>query len=375
MRRFILVEKLLDVSDNAEVPVLSSGIPDWKKIFSTAHPIDTTKSSDTYLGMTTAQLWETFWDDDDFLLATGITSGIANPGKECDDKFGSTLSEELLNLGFNKKTNPFLAFLESTYLKNNTSKAAFAKLQNSYNALHNAYINKYIQIKDLSIADISTSTDTGKILHNAHFYDWPANQILEFLKLLKNNISRDFDKLSTDAKIKYGSTLTDILANILVNGMDSPDLTNSAKKISEQRFLSYSEVTDNISMLFEIDEEKEEAKTPDEALADINQAFFLGTGVAASKTNWNTDTKVWNILNNVLSYLAISTANHTKLLADITSLLKTGGAKKADLKPGLLFSGIPSGAPSYDNCVIAAGRLAKNHTVASLKKLVKDLIK
>lgn len=350
--KFILTEKL---SDDRTVPTLSDGVPDWRKIFSEAHPIDENKESSTYEGMTTPQLWDKFFTDEEFKLATGINK--AGAGTLLHNKFGDTFSSELMDLGFNKTVNPFLTFLENTYLLHPDK---YLGLEQGYNAIHNAFRSKCVSSVDLR----KTDTDLGKVIHNPNFYKFKPNEILNILEKFKSEgiITNYPNNLSETYKDRFGKSSSGLCIAILIKGLGDWDDTETieATKLLTDDFLSYTEIINNIKIIYGDKESKKEASSGDEALKDINAAFFKGAEI--TKDNWATAGKINPNFNNVISYLALSAAGQAE------NAIKTLNSKlKLTLNPGELFS--TKGDFSYDSLAETAKRLSTKHTIDSLKKL------
>lgn len=102
---------------------------------------------------------------------------------------GQTFIQELLKAGFTEYTNPFI-----TFVKNNINKLNLTA--DTYPAIHNAYINDYID------NDTLKGKKTDNLLYNENLYFNSAMDIFEYLK-----IQSDIDH--ADLPVKTTTVYTD----------------------------------------------------------------------------------------------------------------------------------------------------------------------
>ena len=233
------------------IPTLKNGVPDWREIFSTAHPIDPSfdhefndtdasgKDISYYEAMTLEDLWNEFYSDKEFGRATGITEPGA--GEKLKTNMPPIFREELLKVSFSKTVNPFLVFLEKTYI---ADQSKYAKLPEMYNAIHNAYVQNVISKQDLS-----NTTVMNKVLVNPSLYTkFSIDKILNLLQRLNRarkeypGNAAEFSALTTDS-----NNPENLFIALLCEGLDWDG--KSAVALESAEFLSYSEIDNNLKQI------------------------------------------------------------------------------------------------------------------------------
>ena len=120
------------------------------------------------------QIWNDYYDTE-----WGTKSGKYIQ-EVCDQVklLGKPFTNELLTLGFTENLNPFI-----TYIKNHIEFLLDGLLtEKKYAAIHNAYINKWINKDALKGIDIKTTDDKlANIINSKNLFSYSAGVIVEYL--------------------------------------------------------------------------------------------------------------------------------------------------------------------------------------------------
>lgn len=292
MKRFRLVEDVITnvLPDHDKIPLLSDGkTPNWKAIFDVIHPIDETAAPGTYEGATTDELWDYFYEDDNFSAATGITA--VGAGAKIKSNFATTVPDELLSLGFNKASNKLLGFIEDTYIK---STGTYTELPKKWAAVHNSYRLHTLNRTDLTTSGAAPSTVVGKLIFNPSTWDTLSSmEIQELIKTIAehNDFSpesiRDetYKNANNDAKV-IATVITINLAasaaaprgltkhgiEILTSDTETATLKAAADTLlAKGKLLSWAEIKSNIEQVFGATERKDDAKTDSEIMTELQR--------------------------------------------------------------------------------------------------------
>lgn len=182
-------------------------------------------------------------------------------------KLGSAVVVELNHFGFSEKANPFITFIKT--LINNTIKVN----NTAYNAIHDAYVNHYINSNDLRNAQ-------DKILFCEDLYTHSGGEILEYLQRRHEIMQKPKESTTDGYEIK---NMLNTTYNLFNSEYYLPDANSDKAKnlgvdlLPLSKLNTLSKIEENIAIVFGEAEEKTIKTKIDDAWYDSFEKEGLKT--------------------------------------------------------------------------------------------------